>query len=156
MFDGGPLCTLNAFNSPVPHTRYITADSGYEKDGSAKLTSSSNWIRKPAASTSASSASSDSFTLMATDTVGVLDDDKIGGVTTGGNFCLDLVYDTDAEVWAGPLASNKLAVALLNRDPTGKFLNTLTNTPESDCVGERERERERKRDLFALCNVPEE
>ena len=59
------------------------------------------------------------------DTVGVLADDKVGGVTAGGNFCLDLVYDTGSEVWAGPPCSNKWAVALLNRDPTANATITL-------------------------------
>ena len=59
------------------------------------------------------------------DTVGVLADDKVGGVTAGGNFCLDLVYDTGSGVWAGPPCSNKWAVALLNRDPTANATITL-------------------------------
>ena len=53
---------------------------------------------------------------MAADTSGIRNDDKVGGTTFGGNFCLDIVDDSDAEVWAGPIAGGKWAIALLNRD----------------------------------------
>ena len=52
----------------------------------------------------------------------------VGGVTFGGDFCLDLVRDGDAEVWAGPLAGNKWAVALLNRNPSANATITANWT----------------------------
>jgi hypothetical protein len=63
---------------------------------------------------------------MAADRAGVLDDDKVGTVNTGsGDFCLDLVRDSDSEIWAGPLADNKWAVALLNRDSAANATITV-------------------------------
>ena len=53
---------------------------------------------------------------MATDRTSIRDDDKMGSVTFGGEFCLDLVQDTDQEVWTGNLTDKRWAVALLNRD----------------------------------------
>lgn len=62
---------------------------------------------------------------MASDRSGLRSDDKTGGVTLGGDFCLDLVHDADSEVWAGPLESKKWAVALLNRDPAANATITV-------------------------------
>ena len=89
-------------SGPVPHSRYLSADSSRSPD--------SRWLRSP--------LDSGAFQLMASDRVSVRDDDKAGGLSLGGDFCLDLVADMDSEVWAGPLASSKWAVALLNRHPT--------------------------------------
>lgn len=47
----------------------------------------------------------------------VLDDDLVGNVTVGGDFCLDLVTGGTLEVWAAPLTGARWAVALFNRSP---------------------------------------
>lgn len=47
------------------------------------------------------------------------------GVSTGGDFCLDVVQESDAEVWAGPLSDRRWAVALLNRDPLANATITV-------------------------------
>ncbi len=56
-------------------------------------------------------------TVMAADHTGILDDDLVGGVSVGGDFCLDLVTGGMLEVWAGPLTGGRIAVALFNRSP---------------------------------------
>ena len=72
---------------------------------------------------------------MVADRAAVRDDDKMGGVTFGGDFCLDLVRDGDAEVWAGPLAGNKWAVALLNRNPSANATITANWTTFNASAG---------------------
>jgi hypothetical protein len=101
---GGHLAWNNAFGAsgPVPHTRYLSAS----RDSSP----GAHWVRNAVGATT--------FHLHAADRIGIRDDDKVGGVTVGGDYCLDVVQDTDTEVWVGPLADSKWAVALLNRDPT--------------------------------------
>ena len=71
-------------SGPVPHSRYLSADSSRSPE--------SRWLRSP--------LDSGAFQLMASDRVGVRDDDKAGGLSLGGDFCLDLVADMDSEVWA--------------------------------------------------------
>lgn len=47
----------------------------------------------------------------------IINDDLVGNVTTGGDFCLDLTTMGLLEVWVGPLANNRWAVSLFNRSP---------------------------------------
>lgn len=91
-------------SGPVKHSRYLWVDHSRNQ--------ASSWIRfslpgaKPANAT---------FRLVASDRSSVRNDDKVGGVALGGDWCLDTAEDGDSEVWAGPLAGKKWAVALLNR-----------------------------------------
>jgi hypothetical protein len=120
---GGHLVWDNALGAsgPVPHTRYLAVDN----DRSA----TSSWIRESVGKVSVAETDAvPPFRLMAADRANVRDDNKAGKVTTGGDFCLDLAADGDSEVWAGPLAENKWAVALLNRDPTTKAAITVDYT----------------------------
>ena len=94
-------------SGPAPHTRYLSAD--------LNRSPTSVWHRE-AANTGEYNGNGSAFRLVAADRTGVLDDDKAGGVSAGGDFCLDLVQETDSEVWAGPLSGERWAVALLNRD----------------------------------------
>ena len=106
---GGAFLTLNnalGASGPVPHTRYLAPDR--ERSAAA-----SSWLRSPAPA--AGTHGDDTFRLMHANRHGVRDDDKAGTVTIGGDFCLDVAQDNDSEVWAGPLADKKWAVALLNR-----------------------------------------
>jgi len=114
---GAHLVWNNAFGAsgPVPHARYLSTDS--------TASNSSTWLKIPSPE-----ADSTTFSLMASDRTGVIDDDKVGSVTAGGDFCLDLVQDADKEVWAGPLADKKWAVALLNRDPLANATITVAWT----------------------------
>lgn len=112
---GGAHLTLNnalGASGPVPHSRYLAADG----DRSAF----SSWLREPVDGSS-------SFRLMHSDRTGVRDDDKAGSVTFGGDWCLGIANDGDSEVWAGPLADKKWAVALLNRhaNTTGRRIDNL-------------------------------
>jgi len=47
----------------------------------------------------------------------VLNDDGVGGVTVGGEWCIDLVTGGGLETWAVPLVGGKIGVALYNRSP---------------------------------------
>ena len=58
-----------------------------------------------------------STTIMAVDHTGIIDDDLVGHVTAGGDFCLELVTGGMLEVWSGPLSGGRIAVALFNRSP---------------------------------------
>ena len=58
-----------------------------------------------------------STSVRATDNTTILDDDLVGHVTRGGDFCLDLTTGGMLEVWQGPLTANRIAVALFNRSP---------------------------------------
>eukprot|EP00935_MAST-01C_sp_MAST-1C-sp1_P000305 g305.t1 len=119
---GSLLAANNAMGAsgPIPHTRYIATDQS--RSSSADPT----WLRQP--SSSDGNDDSGPFRLMVADRAGVRNDDKVGGVTFGGDFCLDLVRDGDAEVWAGPLSGSKWAVALLNRNPTATVAITANWT----------------------------
>lgn len=112
---GGHLTVNNAFggSGPVQHTRYLSTDHTRSE--------SAAWVRKPVGTESA-------FRLMAADRTRIRDDDKMGGVKLGGDFCLDLANDGDLEVWAGPLANKRWAVALLNRDATSAAPITVNYT----------------------------
>ena len=94
-------------SGPVTHSRYLWADSSRN--------SASSWLRLPP---SGAKADSQTFQLVASDRSSVRDDDKVGVVALGGDWCLDTAEDGDSEVWAGPLADKKWAVALLNRHAT--------------------------------------
>jgi len=94
-------------SGPVTHSRYLWADSSRN--------SASSWLRLPASGTKTDNRP---FQLVASDRSSVRDDDKVGGVALGGDWCLDIAEDGDSEVWAGPLADKKWAVALLNRHAT--------------------------------------
>ena len=91
-------------SGPVPHSRYLWADSSRNP--------ASSWHRLPESGTK---TGNQTFQLVASDSSSVRDDDKAGGVALGGEWCLDTAADGDSEVWAGPLANSKWAVALLNR-----------------------------------------
>ena len=54
---------------------------------------------------------------MAADHQGIQNDDLVGNVTLGGDFCLDLQTLGMLEVWAAPLAGSRFAVVLFNRSP---------------------------------------
>ena len=48
---------------------------------------------------------------MAADAQNILSDNLVGGVTVGGEFCLDLWTGGMLEVWAGPLTGGRIAVS---------------------------------------------
>ena len=109
---GGHLTLDNAefASGPVAHTRYLTADRAHAP--------ASSWTLRGKA------GRANTFEVVAAPAAEgfVRDDDKMGGARTDsaaatGEWCLDLAPDFDNEVWAGPLADKKVAVALLNRSP---------------------------------------
>lgn len=112
---GAHLTLNNALGAsgPVPHSRYISADPGRSP--------ASSWLRQSVRGPGPGAA----FQLMHSDRTGVRDDDKAGALSFGGDWCLDLAQDADSEVWAGPLADEKWAVALLNRHPTANATITV-------------------------------
>jgi hypothetical protein len=92
-------------SGPLPHTRYI---QGYDWDGESTV-----WLLDPAAASTA---------VRANDNTSIIDDDLVGHVSQGGDFCLQLSTGGLLEVWAGALAPSaggqaRLAVALFNRSP---------------------------------------
>jgi hypothetical protein len=90
-------------SGPWPHTRYISG--GYSWDKTPQYL----WLAD-------FSAGTPSTTIRANDG-NIIDDDLIGNVTSGGDFCLQLNTAGLLEVWAGALSGDRLAVALLNRSP---------------------------------------
>ena len=116
----GAYLTLNnahGASGPVPYSRYLAVDRD--------VGPTSTWLSVPANNTFGGEGLRQ---FIAVDRTGVLGDDKMGTVTRGGDWCLDLVADTDREVWAGPLAGKKWALALLNRHPTESANITATWT----------------------------
>ena len=81
-------------SGPLPHTRYLTRGSPIF---TATLTAPSP--------------------IKVADGSKIRDDDGVGGVTLGGDFCLDLVSGGGLEVWAGPLVGGRIAISLWNRSP---------------------------------------
>lgn len=81
-------------SGPFPHSRYVAGGD-------------SLWIMDP----------SKTGSIMAADSTSILDDDLLGHVKVGGDFCLDLVVGGILEVWSAPLTSNRVAVVLFNRSP---------------------------------------
>ena len=82
-------------SGPWPHTRYLAGGSTvFLLDLAAPSTS-----------------------VQAQDTATILDDNSVGQVTVGGEFCLDLVTSGTLEVWAVPLTGGRIGVALWNRSP---------------------------------------
>ena len=91
-------------SGPWPHSRYI---SGYGWSGAGSVFT----LDVAAAQTAAGTR------VVASDHLGIIDDDLVGGVTRGGDFCLDLVTSGTLEVWAAPLAGGRFALGLFNRSP---------------------------------------
>jgi len=92
-------------SGPWPHSRYIygygwdTSSPAYELDLDA-------------------AKSGKGTTIVASDHSGIIDDNLLGKISYGGNFCLDLVTGGLLEVWAAPLSNGRLSVALFNRSPS--------------------------------------
>jgi len=91
-------------SGPWPHTRYIL---GYGFETSTAIYEMDLNAAKTALGTS----------IQASDHTGILDDNLLGKITRGGNFCLDLVTGGMLEVWAAPLSNGRMSVALFNRSP---------------------------------------
>jgi hypothetical protein len=88
-------------SGPLPSTRYI---QGYGWSGS-----SYSWVMDLAAPGGTSVRADDNTTI--------LNDNLVGGVTRGGDYCLQLSTGGLLEVWVGPLSLGRFAVALFNRSP---------------------------------------
>lgn len=88
-------------SGPTPHSRYI---SGWVGNGGEFVGNISALIN------------GDGSTLRA-NADDIIDDDLIGGVFVGGDFCLDFTAPGWLEAWAGPLSGNRTVVALFNRSP---------------------------------------
>lgn len=67
-----------------------------------------------------------SVPLQWSDTLNLIDDDLVGGVTVGGKFCLDVVTAGMLETWGGILEGGKFAAALLNRSPGKDFISVTS------------------------------
>jgi hypothetical protein len=65
---------------------------------------------------------SEGTSIMASDHLYIIDDNLVGNVTEGGDFCLDLVTGGMLEVWAVPLVNGCIGVALLNRSPADDII----------------------------------
>lgn len=89
-------------SGPLPHTRYITGWS---------WASASTWVLDYPSFVNGSGSS---IQAAAND---IANDNQVGNVTIGGDFCLDLSTMGNLEVWAGPLTGGRYAVALSNRSP---------------------------------------
>jgi len=91
-------------SGPWPGSRYIF---GYSWDNSAPTF---EFDLKAAEGKTGS-------TVVASDHLGIINDNLVGKVTRGGNFCLDLVTGGLLEVWTAPLTNGRVSVALFNRSP---------------------------------------
>ena len=92
--------TQGGASGPWPHTRYVTPGGGMRFTlNLAHLTGSSGGA------------------IMAADTLNIVNDNLVGTLTTGGQFCLDFVTGGMLEVWATPLSGGRIAVAMFNRSP---------------------------------------
>ncbi len=91
-------------SGPIAHSRYIM---GY------------GWLPSSMASYlgNLTALLSNATSTLQADADDILDDDLLGNVTVGGDFCLDLSTMGNLEVWAKPLTGGRIALALLNRSP---------------------------------------
>eukprot|EP01116_Phalansterium_solitarium_P024035 TRINITY_DN867_c0_g1_i1.p1 TRINITY_DN867_c0_g1~~TRINITY_DN867_c0_g1_i1.p1 ORF type:complete len:727 (+),score=197.67 TRINITY_DN867_c0_g1_i1:51-2183(+) len=89
-------------SGPLPHTRYVNGN-WWDAQGPA-------WVFNLTAATLHGS------TVQASAT-NIYDDNLLGNVTVGSDFCLDLTTMGMLEVWAAPLTGGRYAVALFNRSP---------------------------------------
>ena len=87
-------------SGPWPHTRYTSCNS-YNTNGAL-------FELAPGAPAPGRIQAADQ---------GLLNDDLVGGVTVGGDFCLDIVTGGLLEVWVAPLTGGRFAAALFNRSP---------------------------------------
>ena len=97
-------------SGPLPHTQYAIGA------GTPKPWAVANFSALAGGSGSA---------LRAGDALSIPDNDLVGNVTRGGDFCLDIVPAGLLEVWAAPLAGGGFAVVLFNRSPAPDAI-TLT------------------------------
>ena len=93
---------MNAYNDPIDG-HYIVPDTFWRFDLAA--------------------ASGGNGTLLQSSDQFIMDDDNVGGVKQGGDFCLELNSGATLEVWASVLqptdvGQRRWAVGLLNRSPS--------------------------------------
>lgn len=89
-------------SGPFPGTRYT---SSFPWNGASKWNVNLDTLQTTGS------------TIQPVDTTGIINDNLVGTVTTGGTFCLDLTTSGMLEVWAGPLTNGRWAVSLFNRSP---------------------------------------
>lgn len=97
-------------SGPLPHTQYATG-AGTPKP----------WAVENITALSGATGS----TLRAGDTLMIPDNDLVGNVSRGGDFCLDIVTAGLLEVWAAPLSGGGFVAVLFNRSPAPDAI-TLT------------------------------
>ena len=98
----GSMSYSNTFGAsgPWPHSRYVNGYGGAQ------------WV------IDLNAASSIGAPIRAADNASIIDDDLVGGVTSGGDFCLDVRTWGMLEVWTAPLAGGRYAAVLFNRSPS--------------------------------------
>ena len=87
-------------SGPWPHTRYINGGSALFELNLTAATAPGGWTL-----------------IRAADKTGIIDDNSVGLVTQGGDFCLDVRSWGMLEVWTAPLVSGAYAAVLFNRSP---------------------------------------
>ena len=88
-------------SGPWPHTRYVTDGGPTWNVNISAATAPGGWSL-----------------IQASDRVGILDDNSVGLVTQGGDFCLDVRSWGMLEVWTVPLVNGAYAAVLFNRSPS--------------------------------------
>jgi hypothetical protein len=116
-YDGSPLQLSNSgrnqfgASGPVPHSKWSSNGGGaFLFDLTTKVGS----------------------LLQSTNTETIFDDDNIGGVTKGGDFCLELSSGGALEVWTGPLSNSRRVVVLFNRSPAPDLITVDFALLETD------------------------
>jgi hypothetical protein len=98
-------------SGPWPHTQYVMHRPG------------SRW------SLSQSRVQA-GFAIIAADSASIFDDNLVGKVAVGGDFCLDVVPPGQLEVWSGLLSGGRFAVSLFNRSPSASSITVnFSNLP---------------------------
>lgn len=124
-------------SGPLPHTRWAT---GTRSSGGLF------WF-DPSATTGS--------LLRARDAAGMIDDDGVGHVTRGGDYCLTAARAGNLEVWAGPLTHGRYVVVLLNRSPANDTMTALwANLPSAEPPTASDRTRAEGRAIYTGPPTP--
>lgn len=95
-------------SGPIPHSRPLTTGPSFD----ASLSTGAFRVDKKKL------ASREGDAIRAWDTTNIINDNNVGHVSVGGEFCLDAAGAGWLEVWASQLKDGKIAVVLANRSPS--------------------------------------
>lgn len=113
-------------------TSIVLSNTGRNQFGSSGPIPHSRWTKTGGGTFLFNPNSTIGSTLKSTNHA-IIDDDNMGHVTVGGEFCLELSSAGALEVWVGELSGGRSVAALFNRSPAADSITLdLQHLPTAD------------------------